>query len=136
MYTHFMKHKLLFLVFGVIILVGFLHFAATILYFYWTINWFDILMHFLGGLSIGLLAIWIAFASGIYKKAAPRLSEALLSSLLVVIVVGVGWEIFENLNGLTQSTESYPLDIIHDLIADVVGSIVAGFIGAKNKLYE
>lgn len=41
------------------------------------------------------------------------------------------WEIFEYINDLTQSTEDYTLDTVHDLIADLSGAIFAGIIGAK-----
>ncbi len=131
-----MKHKLLFLTFISVAVLATLHFIASAFYFYWTLGWFDNLMHFLGGFSIGLLSLWFYFHSGIIKKLVPNQKQAILKSLFFVIVIGVGWEVFEYLNGLTQSTESYPLDVIHDLIADSVGAIVAGDLASRKKLYE
>jgi VanZ family protein len=131
-----MKNRLLFLAFGSIVLVGSLHFIASAFYYYWTVSWFDNLMHFLGGFSMGLLSLWIIYGSGIIKKIVPEKKQAIITSLICVMVIGVGWEIFEYANGLTQSTESYPLDIMHDLISDFIGAFIAGGLASKKSLYE
>jgi VanZ family protein len=130
-----MRHKLLFLTLASIILVAILNFAAMFYYFYWIFGWFDNVVHFFGGFAIGLLSIWIYFQSGLFKKIVPEKRQAILTSIACVLVIGVGWEIFENLNGLTQSTESYSLDIVHDLISDFIGSVVAGGLAVNKKLY-
>ncbi len=130
-----MRHKLLFLTLASIILVAVLNFTAMFYYFYWIFAWFDNVVHFFGGFAIGLLAIWIYFQSGLFKKIVPEKRQAILTSIVCVLIIGIGWEIFENLNGLTQSTESYPLDIVHDLISDFIGSVVAGGLAANKKLY-
>lgn len=131
-----MNHRLLYISFLFIALLGVLHYLASSFYFYWTISWFDTVMHFLGGISMGLLSLWVIYASGIFKRMTPTRTRTIVTVLIAVLVVGIGWEIFENLNGLTQSTEGYKLDTIHDLIADICGGLVAGFIGANKKFYE
>ena len=119
------KHSLLYAGLGLVILVWVLNFIALTFYFYWTVGWYDYLMHFLGGLSIGVLAIWAL-------KIENRSLKAFLVAFVSVMVVGVGWEIFEYLNGLTFSTESYKLDIAHDLIMDALGATTA-YYGATSR---
>lgn len=132
------KHSLLYIVFAAVLLLGGLHIIATGLYLYWTVGWFDNLMHFLGGFCIGLLSIWVIYLSGIKSRLgieSPSVKKAILTSVVAVIIIGIGWEIFEYANGLTESTESYPLDVLHDLISDILGSILAGIIGSRKELY-
>ncbi len=130
-----MRSKLLFIILGLAILLGGLHYLASELYFYWFISWFDNLMHFLGGLTIGLLSLWICFISGIFPRATPTKKEAIITSMAAVLVIGIGWEIFEFVNGLTQSTEGYPLDTFHDLISDLAGAVIAGDLGSRKKFF-
>lgn len=128
-----MKHKFLFVTFLAVILVGVLHFVASAFYYYWTIIWFDNLMHFLGGLTIGLLSLWIYFS--IYKDSNLTRKQIIARSLLFVIVVGVGWEVFEYVNDIAQSAESYSRDTAQDLVADIIGAILAGDLVSRKKLY-
>ncbi|KKS86003.1 MAG: hypothetical protein UV60_C0004G0080 [Parcubacteria group bacterium GW2011_GWA2_43_11] len=48
--------KLLFIVIWVLALV---HMTAEYYYLYWTVRWFDILTHFLGGLWVGIAVVWV-----------------------------------------------------------------------------
>lgn len=119
-----------------VLLLAVLHWVAGAFYFYWTVSWFDTMMHFLGGFSLGLLAIWFIYDSGVYKKERPSVKKALFASLVVILLVGIGWEVFEYLNGLTQATEdSYPADVRNDLIADLVGAGLAAIAARWNKFY-
>ena len=115
--------------------LGVLHVAAGFFYFYWTYWWFDYMTHFIGGLSVGLMFIWLRFRLSRAEYYIPTLAQSINIGLLSVLVVGVGWELFEYYNGLTQSIENYRLDVIHDLISDLAGAVIAGIIGANQKFY-
>lgn len=130
-----MKHKLLYLILFFVVLVASLNYIAGVFYYYWTIGWFDSFVHFLAGIAMGLFSVWIYFQSGLFKKSIPEKRQAVLISIICVLAIGIGWEIFEYANGLTQSTESYSLDTIHDLISDILGALVAGGLTAQKKLY-
>lgn len=130
-----MKYRLLYLILFLVVVVASLNYIAGIFYYYWTIGWFDSFVHFLAGISIGLISIWIYFQSGLFKQSIPEKREAVLISIICVLVIGIGWEIFEYANGLTQSTESYSLDTVHDLISDTLGALVAGGLAIQKKLY-
>jgi len=105
--------------------------VASEFYFYWIYWWFDYIMHFLGGLSIGLFVLWGALRFGFLSGGERDDVWIIMMALIAVLIIGISWEIFEYMNGLTQSTESYSLDVVHDLWSDVLGAFLAGFIVVK-----
>jgi len=127
-YNLLVQRKLLFLSFVLILGLGILHSIASQYYFYWIYWWFDNVVHFLGGLSIGLFVLWVMSFLNFFSKRQRSFARVIIIVLILIFVIGVGWEIFEYMNGLTQSTENYSLDIAHDLLADVFGAFCAGLI--------
>ena len=113
------KHSLLYIGFGLVILLWALNFIALAFYFYWTLGWYDYMMHFLGGLTIGVLIIWF------FKLSGERSWKLFLASFVPLMLIGVGWEIWEYANSLTFSTEDYRIDTVHDLLMDAVGAASA-----------
>ncbi len=93
-------------------------------------------MHFLGGLSIGLLFIWTAFVSGIFGRRVPTRRSLMLSVIIFTMLVGVGWEVFEHVYDIANPAhQSYQSDTVQDLIADLLGAVCAGLIGRSRKFY-
>jgi hypothetical protein len=45
--------------------------------------------------------------------------------LVVTLVVGIGWEVFERLLGHTWSVEGYWLDTSVDVVLDLLGGVAA-----------
>jgi hypothetical protein len=130
------NNTLLYISFGLIFILGVLHWAASMFYLYWTHAWFDNFMHFLGGLSLGLLALWVFYASGLFSVSVPSLSQALIASVATVMLIGIGWEVFEYVFDLTQATEElYYMDVIHDLVADALGAMTAAFVAQGERFY-
>jgi len=113
-----------------------LHVVASEFYLYWTLGWFDNVVHLIGGFSMGLFAVWIYYISGIFPKTIPSRKKVIITSFLSVLVIGVSWEIFEYVNGITQSTEGYRLDTFHDLISDLAGGLIAGDYASQRKFYS
>lgn len=97
------------------ILAAFHTYAMTHFY-YWIYPWFDIPMHLLAGVWAGFFAAWILTLWG----KAP----ALIFCVAVVLAIGIGWEAFEAVTGLTQFPAD-TLDTIKDLSMDVAGGIAA-----------
>lgn len=115
-----MSPRLLYLLklFMFAVIVYGLHYVAIIFYLYWTLPWFDILMHFLGGALIGY---------GVYvggRLFNTRLSFVQLITL--VMIVGIGWEIFEYAVGLAPLSEYR--DTLLDLVLDFSGAAVAYYV--------
>ena len=131
-----LKQKLFLEQFILIIIIAVLHFLALQFYLYWTFWWLDILMHFLGGLWVGLTALWFFFFSGYMHKNVNlvRSTKIFLITIASVIVVGVLWEVWELWADLVFINEAgYFLDTSLDMVMDTLGGIVA-FIYAKKHL--
>jgi hypothetical protein len=114
------------LIFGIAILNN----IGNELFLYWRFWWFDIVMHFLGGLWVGLSALWIYYFSGFIKETKKDSSFIFLLSFLSVLVVGLGWEVFEFIIEVEFSS-LYISDTSLDLIMDILGGIIASLMVLK-----
>src|SRR3989338_592396 len=77
-----------------IFLIFLVNFVANKFHWYYSIWYFDMIMHFLGGAWLGLVSLW--FFSRTSTSESFRLSpELVLKILLFVFFAGLGWEIFE-----------------------------------------
>jgi hypothetical protein len=119
-----------FLIF-LIIFIAITNGLANMFSWYWRIPWFDMPMHFLGGLWVGLVALWLYFYSGILsftQKVSPfKIYKIFAVSLIAVIIVGGIWELFEfGVNTvIVFSTQNSPLDTVSDIIFDILGGATA-----------
>jgi len=132
-----MKDRLLSYSLVAVIAIAVVNAIATYFYLYWTVWWFDNISHFLGGLAMGLFTFWI-FRRG-YPLFQPLGWVRLVSVIIFfVLIIGVGWEIFEYLFDLAEAQigETYWQDTAYDIVADTLGAIVASIIIYKKKLYE
>src|SRR4051812_36277786 len=122
------QYRLLLVSFSLVALLGAVHFIAGYFYWYWTLPWFDNVSHFLGGLSLGFFFLWIWYASGIFGVSTPSKREAFATALIFVILVGIGWEVFEYVYGIANPSvgQTYMQDTFCDVCADIVGASVAG----------
>lgn len=93
---------------------------------YW---WYDIFMHILGGLAIGLLWISIATLFDITIKRKWLI-------VLFTLIVGLAWEYFEihfNLTGYPVGTKLYYEDTALDILDDIIGGFLAVCIYIRSK---
>jgi len=107
------------------LVIGILHLLAINLFLYWDIVWFDVLMHFLGGVWIALLGFWVmAFFT---HQNEFSLKNIVLISLTFSLGIGILWEVFEYTAGLTfVAGQDVWLDTFSDLFFDILGGSVAG----------
>jgi len=96
-----------------------LNFLAGKFYWYSEIWWFDMPMHFMGGLWLGLSFIWLFSSKNISTK-------SIVSVMLCVLVVGVAWELFELyfVNHIAENPFNL-LDTLSDLFFDLAGGSLA-----------
>ena len=131
--THIKKK--LFLNISLLILFIFAVNALAVFLFswYWTIWWFDMLMHFLGGLWVSLFALWMYFfvftnkissLSTFLKKHVGVVSFALLS----VLIIGFSWELFEV--GVDNAIEFSNVRSLLDSASDLAWDAAGGMLGA------
>ena len=106
-----------------------LHWIGSIYSFYYILDWYDIVMHFLGGAWVVLFSLWILNTQ--YAKNL-RFSSSFLHLLAIVIVVGVLWEALEIFMHFTSFSESeYWFDTPMDLFMDVLGGSYGAFLYRK-----
>lgn len=98
---------------------------------YWNYWWFDMVMHFSGGVFVGLSVLYIYFHSGYVS---PRHHQALfiiLFALALGALIGVLWEFFEfgidlytqkTINGITVMNQKVG-DTLSDLFFDMFGAV-------------
>lgn len=106
----------------VVLLLGALHVSALTFDLYWHYVWLDTLSHFLGGLWVGLLAMW--GGEHFFRR---KLS--VLWGIFAIACVGVGWEVFEVVAGIPREG-NFVLDTSIDLTMDLLG-LLSAFIARK-----
>lgn len=126
------KQKIIKKLATIIVFLAIISFLASKFYWYYAIWWLDIPMHFLGGVVVSFLFFYI-FYSWLLNK---NFSKKLFLSLIFVLIVGLGWEIFEYIfNNLIKGDLFYLKDTLEDLFFDILGSIV-GFFVCYNPVVE
>lgn len=115
-----MKKTLLFELIFVTFLVAFLYIIGLEFLLYWVTDWYDIVMHFLGGLWIALFATYLFFVLRVVEIPTHNRVVIVLVTLGSVLIVGLGWELWELFSGLTFVFKDLG-DTILDLIMDMIG---------------
>ena len=123
------KHSLLILWVFLLIVMTILHIIALKFFLYWIYSWFDIMMHFLGGMIVVLSSFWFFFQSR-YVHLNQNIHNIIFVAISSIIFIGIGWEIFEIIIGVPVIGD-FVLDTITDLVMDVIGASVATFIFMK-----
>jgi hypothetical protein len=113
--------------FVLVVIVGFLDYIATKFYFFWTIWWFDMFMHFTCGALVALFAV--LFLDYYFKITEAKVSKIILLTLLCVLFVGIMWEIYELLLGEAYLSDglTYAQDTLSDLSFDLGGGLLGVF---------
>jgi uncharacterized membrane protein YjdF len=116
-----------------IIIIFILNKVANLFFWYTSIVWFDMMMHFLGGVFVALALGSVL--TGYLKNAENK--KVFWVILVSVLVVGLGWEVFEfSVQELVKVVGLADIpDSLSDLLFDALGAIVGTFfvIRAKNK---
>jgi hypothetical protein len=105
-----------------ILFIWLINTVAHVLYWYSAMWWFDIPMHILGGMFLALLAGALFFKQMVSLSA----REQLVTILLFVLIVGLGWELYEYV------VQAFVKDVviagIPDSIKDMVMDLLGGLI--------
>jgi len=107
--------RLIYLIFSIFLL----NYLAMKFYWYSSIWYFDMPMHFLGGFWLGLAILW-------FFKIKEISSVLILKIILGVLFIGILWEFFEVIvNNYTTQNLFNLLDTLSDLSFDVSGGMFA-----------
>lgn len=128
------KRPLFWEIFSLSIITSFLHYSALVLSLYYTVSWFDIMMHFIGGALIGLIFILIFYIYEWKPFQKNNKATVFIVTLGGVLIVGLAWELWELFVGFTDITTDLP-DTLLDIIMDLLGGSMA-FLYAKKYLWQ
>ena len=98
--------------------------------YYFIYPWYDIMMHILGGVGVGL------FLAAIFKSYKSGVLFERRTIIIGVIFVGLVWEVFEMYYHLTAYplwTKLYYLDTVKDLIDDTIGGAFIAYIVTRTS---
>jgi hypothetical protein len=110
-------------------LIVILHILALFFSWYWSIWWYDIVVHTLGGVWVGGIALWLYFIyKDIYTNKNISKLMIIAVSLLVTLLIGVLWEVFEfSLDTFIVFQPNDLVDTASDIGSDIVGSLLVSF---------
>lgn len=95
------------------------NFLANKFFWYYSIWYFDTIMHFLGGFWIGLVSLYIFSPQDVSIK-------LILKVLLSIFCIGIGWEVYEILvNDVLAKNPFDRLDTLSDIFFDLFGGLCA-----------
>ncbi len=114
------NHWLLIIAFIFVATLATLNAMALHFYWYWTLRWFDIPMHLLGGMWAATMAMW-ALTRRVHNYS-PR--SQVFFVLFFVLVVGIVWELFEALFLGIYTEPGYLFDTAQDLLSDLCGGAI------------
>ena len=123
------RASLLHKVIGLIYFIFALNTLALVFSLYYTWFWFDIPMHFLGGLWVALALGWLFYFSGYISKLTQR---PFVLIVLGTVIVGGLWEVFEFVVG-ARLEEGYVFDTSLDMVMDTLGAL-CGFVYLKKYI--
>lgn len=115
-----------------IIMIGVVNAVAEHSFLYWRWSWLDMLMHFLGGVWVGLAILWIYYLSGKFKNIPENrkcISYVYILAGTVALVIGVFWEIFEFSLDLFVTFNEF--NGFYDTASDILFALIGAIIAAK-----
>lgn len=103
---------------AVLITIAVLHHMALFKFYYWNYGWFDVLMHFLGGLWVALFFLWFVGWFNLPIKISVK------TLVVFLVVIAFLWEAWELFYGLTNSAkEGYVVDTSVDILMGLLGTL-------------
>lgn len=118
--------RLVFLIFFIFLV----NLIASEFYWYYSIWYFDMIMHFLGGLWLGLAIFWLFSIKELSLK-------LILKIVLGVLLISIFWEIFEILvNNIIAQNPFSALDTVSDICFDLAGGILAVIYFLKRIMFK
>jgi hypothetical protein len=125
------RKKLLKILFYLMFLIFIANFLTLKFYWYSSIWWLDMPMHFLGGFWEGLFFIWFfSIVDFPFLKLSLDMMDFKLvyKTVLFVLLIGILWEFFEFfVNNYIGHDLFNTLDTISDIFFDLVGGTFAVF---------
>ncbi len=121
------RKKILNLLTFSIVFLSIINILAVNTGWYYIYYWFDIPMHFIGGLSALFLVAYLFYSSAITYK------NTFFLLLVATLLIGIAWEMYEYLiNNIWAGIAFDRVDTLQDIFFDVLGGIFGSLIIKKN----
>jgi hypothetical protein len=117
------RKEVLYFSFLLLLLINFLHISAINNYLYWVYWWFDIMMHFLGGLWVGVTFLWAYIL--VFRGDGSNQKKFFWMSFGVILLTIISWEVFELFIQNNISDRNFFADTSSDMLLGMVGGAVA-----------
>ncbi len=117
------RHRLLAILIFLMFFMFITDYLARIFYWYYSVSWFDMPMHFLGGVWVGFFFIYVL---------SIKTPSVFWKIILYVLLIGLVWEFFQLIvkNGIGRTPFDL-LDTLSDLFFDILGGALAFWYGGK-----
>lgn len=103
-----------------------LHLIGSYYSWYWSYPRFEIIIHVLAGLWAGSIFLWLASCFNQINSLIEYKTKSLLIALLAAALLGVFWELLENLGELVYVySADYQFNTAVDLLNDMLGGVLA-----------
>ena len=123
-YTAIWKRVLLARMVALVWVVFFLNFVAVKLFLYSLVWWFDMPMHFLGGMFLAILSVWLCLRSALSAEIRKH-GYFLLIIGFSVLCIGIFWELFELGTNIFITFDRINIrDTASDLFFDLSGGMI------------
>lgn len=104
-----------------------IHTLAVATSLYWYYSWFDIIMHFWGG----ILTVLGVYALCSLKHIPLKPTTVIIFSTLFIIMIS--WEVFERSVGL-YNPSTYVFDVSKDLIVGLLGGLLGYLVAQRLRM--
>ena len=118
-----------------LIVIAVVNAVAEVYHWYWTMRWFDIPMHFSGGMWLAGMALWWVY----FRKGVTPRGFLALWGVSVVAAFGIGflWEGYEAvISFATVGHMNNLLDTLGDLLFDILGGTTVAILVHKRELFK
>lgn len=128
------KKKLLAKLLWLILFIFFINFFASFVFsWYWTIWWFDMFMHFLGGIWVSLAFLWLFYTRFVTLIGKEKTFTVFALVFFSVFAVAFLWEIFEF---SIDTFITLKKQDIFDTLSDILLGLAGGMTGTLYFLYK
>ena len=125
-----------------LLVIGVAHYAGLINRWYWSVFWYDIPLHILGGLWIGLLFFYLFEARFRFLSLGRTLKDYIFLFFLVLGFVsffGILWEFFEYFGDVFFVKKGYAAILqegIADTLGDFLNDLLGGFLALNVRFFS
>ncbi|MBU3969115.1 hypothetical protein KJ991_02815 [Patescibacteria group bacterium] len=122
-----MKNKIFLLIlFLLSTTIAILNIYAGRYFWYWRFWWFDLAMHFMGGIAVALVLLYFYGVFNLKEKI--KLISLILFS---TFTIAVSWEIMEFLIDANLFGKNYFFDTLTDIFIGLIGALIVFFMSNK-----